>query len=148
MKYPKLNLPEIIPKLKTEKNQEYIFDSIRKKYLILTPEEWVRQHFVRLLVDHLNYPPGLFQLERQHDYFKSKKRSDILVFDSDRKPLLLIECKSFDRKINQQTLDQVAMYNKTTNAPFIGVTNGLIHFAWKMVEGKYAQLEQFPSYPD
>ncbi|MCP4458094.1 MAG: type I restriction enzyme HsdR N-terminal domain-containing protein [Cytophagales bacterium] len=146
MNHPVLNLPEINPKLKTEATQEFIFDSIRKKYLVLTPEEWVRQHFIHLLIEHLKYPSGLFQLERQHEYFKSKKRFDILVMNQTGKPFLLIECKSYDVKINQGTLNQIATYNKTIEAPFIGVTNGLKHFAWQLVDGEYVQLEQFPAY--
>ena len=146
MNHPTLNLPEINPKIKTEATQEFIFDAIRKKYLVLTPEEWVRQHFIELLTKHLNYPSGLLQLERQHEYFKSKKRSDILVLDQRGKPFLLIECKSSDVKINQGTLNQIATYNKTIDAPFIGVTNGMNHFAWELINGEYVQLKQFPNY--
>ena len=141
-----LKLPLIDAKIKTEDGQTFIYDSIRKKYLVLTPEEWVRQHFIQLLIDHMNYPSGLFQLERQHAYFKSKKRSDILVMDQAGQPFLLIECKSFDVKINHRTLNQISTYNKTIEAPFIGVTNGLQHFAWKLEDDKYVQLEQFPAY--
>ena len=141
-----LKLPPIDAKIKTENGQTSIYDSIRKKYLVLTPEEWVRQHFIQLLVKHLNYPSGLFQLERQHEYFKSKKRSDILVMDQKGNPFLLIECKSYDVKINQSTLNQVAMYNKTIEAPFIGVTNGMQHFAWEFVNEEYVQLANFPAY--
>jgi len=141
-----LKLPPIDANIKTENGQTFIYDSIRKKYLVLTPEEWVRQHFIQLLTKHLNYPSGLFQLERQHEYFKSKKRSDILVMDQKGNPFLLIECKSYDVKINQSTLNQVAMYNKTIEAPFIGVTNGIQHFAWELVNEEYVQLANFPAY--
>ena len=146
MTHPKLNLPEINPRIKVEDEQTFIYDSIRKKYLVLTPEEWVRQHFIQLLVDHLNYPSGLFQLERQHEYFRSKKRSDILVMDQEGQPFLLIECKAYDVKIKKNTLTKIAMYNKTIEAPFIGVTNGLKHFAWELHEDAYEQLERFPDY--
>ena len=147
MNHPTLNLPDINPKIKTEDTQEFIFDSIRKKYLVLTPEEWVRQHFVEFLTKHLNYPAGLIQMERQHEYFKSKKRSDILIFGKKGQAFLLVECKSFDVKIAQSTLNQVATYNKTLDAPFIGVTNGLKHFVWELANGEYVQLKQFPTYP-
>lgn len=142
----KLKLPPIDAKVKSEDGQTFIYDSIRKKYLVLTPEEWVRQHFIKLLVNHLNYPSGLFQLERQHEYFKSKKRSDILVMDQTGQPFLLIECKAYDVKINQSALNQIATYNKTIEAPFIGVTNGMQHFAWKLEKDEYVQLDQFPVY--
>ncbi len=146
MKNPILNLPEIIPNIKIEDGQTFIQDSIRKKYLVLTPEEWVRQHFIGLLCDHLRYPAGLIQVERQLEYFKSKKRSDILVLDQKGVPFLLVECKAYDVKINQGTLNQIATYNKTIKAPFIGVTNGMKHFAWELKDDKYVQLDQFPIY--
>lgn len=146
MKHPRLKLPDFDAKFKTEDDQSFIYDAIRKKYLVLTPEEWVRQHFIQLLINHLNYPPGLFRLERQHKYFKSKKRSDILAMDISGDPFLLVECKSYDVKINQGTLNQIATYNKTIKAPFIGVTNGLLNFAWKLEKSEYVQLEQFPTY--
>lgn len=146
MKHPKLNLPTISPKIKIEDGQTFIYDTIRKKYLVLTPEEWVRQHFILLLVAHLGYPSGLFQLERQHEYFKSKKRLDILVMDQMGQPFLLIECKSYDTKIKPATLNQIATYNKIIETPFIGITNGFQNFAWELVDGKYVQLEKFPTY--
>ena len=146
MPYPALKLPPIQARLEVRDGQELIFDEIRKKFLILTPEEWVRQHFLHLLINHLNYPRGLFQVERQHTYAQSAKRSDIVVLNKSGAPFLLVECKACDVRINQQTLEQIALYNKTLAAEYIAVTNGLEHFIWKKNEDGYLQLDRFPTY--
>lgn len=146
MNHPPLLLPPINPKIESKGDEEFIFDPIRKKQLLLTPEEWVRQHFVNLLKEHLGYPAGLFQLERQHKYAGSSKRSDILVLDKSGKPFLLVECKAYDVSLNEKTLTQISTYNKTLQAKYIAVSNGLKHFVWKFENGKYDQLTSFPSY--
>ena len=125
-----LNLPEYDFPLKNEKNVTYIFDTIRKKWLVLTPEEWVRQHFVNYLVNHKNYPASLISLESGLSYNKRSKRSDILVYNKDAQPFLIIECKAAHVPINQNVIDQVSVYNKTINAKFVSVSNGLVHYFW------------------
>ncbi len=116
--------------------------------LLLTPEEWVRQHFVNLLKEHLGYPAGLFQLEKQHTYSGALKRTDITVLDKMGNPFLLVECKAYDVAINEATLKQIATYNKTLKAKYIAVTNGLKHFVWQLQAAGYQQLGEFPRYAD
>lgn len=124
----KLNLPEINPSLKKENGKIWIFDIIRKKYIVLTPEEWVRQHFIHHLITDLRYPRSLFKVEGSLLYNKLQKRSDILIFDRIGKPWMLIECKAPDIKLSQKAFNQVAVYNMTVGAKFLAVTNGMIHF--------------------
>ena len=142
----KLNLPEFKPTIKKEEGKIWIFDMIRKKYLVLTPEEWVRQHFIHYLIAELKYPKSLFRIESSLTYNKLQKRSDILVFNRDAKPWMLIECKSPDIKLSQKAFNQVAVYNMTVNAKFVAVTNGLVHYCCEAAkEGEQAIfLESFP----
>lgn len=146
MNLPQLNLPPIDARLKTTAEGPIIFDRIRRKYVSLTPEEWVRQHFIHLLIDRLGYPTGLFKVERQHTYFGRLQRSDILVLDTDARPYLLVECKAPEVPINQKTLDQLAIYNKTLRAPYMASSNGLKHFVWKRNGEAYEALHHFPPF--
>ncbi len=123
-----MNLPPIHLPLKKEEGKISIFDIIRKKYIILTPEEWVRQHFVHYLINDLKYPKSLFRLEGSLTYNKLQKRSDILIRDREGKPWMLIECKSPVIKLTQKAFNQVAVYNMTVGAKYIAVTNGMIHY--------------------
>lgn len=124
----KLNLPDIKATLKKEEGKVWIFDMIRKKYIILTPEEWVRQHFIHYLIFELNYPRSLFRIEGSLTYNKLQKRSDILIFDRAGKPWMLIECKAADIRLSQKAFNQVAVYNMTVNAKYLAVTNGMAHY--------------------
>ena len=144
----KLNLPIYHFKLKKDKNKTYIFDQIRKKYMVLTPEEWVRQHFVKYLVDEKKYPISLIAIEKQLTINNLKKRSDILVFNANGKPDVIVECKSPSVKITQDTFDQIARYNLKLQANYLVVTNGLEHFYCKMDYEKetYIFLKEIPNY--
>jgi len=144
----KLNLPEIKVTLKKEQGKVWIFDMIRKKYIILTPEEWVRQHFIHYLIHELNYPRSLFRIEGSLAYNRLQKRSDILIFDRDGKPWMLIECKAADIRLSQKAFNQVAVYNMTVNAKYLAVTNGMVHYCCGASnEGKMPVfLETFPEF--
>ncbi|MCA4895152.1 MAG: type I restriction enzyme HsdR N-terminal domain-containing protein [Cytophagales bacterium] len=144
----KLNLPEIDAKLKKEEGKVWIFDIIRKKYVVLTPEEWVRQHFIHFLIHELKYPKSLFRIESSLTYNKLQKRSDILIFDRDGKPWMLVECKSADIRLSQNAFNQVAVYNMTVNAKYIAVSNGRIHFCCEAAKHGEASifLNSFPQF--
>ena len=141
-----LNLPKYEPTLKKEEGKIWIFDVIRKKYIVLTPEEWVRQHFVNYLITELKYPKSLFRIEGSLTYNKLQKRSDILIFDRSGKAWMLIECKSPTIKLNQKAFNQVAVYNMTIGAKYLAVTNGMAHFVCEAAslgnESKF--LNSFP----
>lgn len=146
MDWPVLNLPAILSRTEEREGEEFIWDPIRKKLLLLTPEEWVRQHFVSLLTNQLGYPAGLVQLERQHKYHVSAKRTDIIILDKNGNPFLLVECKAPNVKIGDQVLGQIALYNKSLQANFIAVSNGMKHFVWEWRDENYVQLKDFPAY--
>ena len=107
----KLNLPSFQFKLKSSENKQLIFDIIRKKYVVLTPEEWVRQNLIHFLIKEKNYPISLISCEKQLLVNKLKKRFDLLIYGPNGTPILIIECKSPKVKISQDTFDQIARYN-------------------------------------
>jgi predicted type IV restriction endonuclease len=143
-----LNLPSITPNLKKEQGKVFIFDIIRKKYVVLTPEEWVRQHFVQHLIQNLHYPKSLFRIESSLTYNRRQKRSDILIRDREGKPWMLVECKSDAIKLTQNAFNQIAVYNMTIGATYLAVTNGMVHYCWRAPElGKEAVfLDKFPEF--
>ncbi len=144
----KLNLPVFEPSLKKEQGKIWIFDGIRKKYIVLTPEEWVRQHFINYLITELKYPKSLFRIEGSLTYNKLQKRSDILVFDRNGKAWMLIECKSPTIKLNQKAFNQVAVYNMTLGAKYLAVTNGMAHFCFEAAShgNEPKTLNEFPAF--
>jgi len=143
-----LNLPNYSLKLKTEAQKTYIFDPIRKKYLVNTPEEWVRQNFIQFLIHEKKYPASLMAIEMGIDVLNTKKRCDIVLFNTKGKPHVIVECKATTIKISQDTFDQIARYNLTLKTEFLIVTNGLQHYVCVMDhENKcYNFLKDIPTY--
>lgn len=133
-----LNLPEFDVRIEQEK----IFCLVRKKWIVLTPEEWVRQHFLNLMINHLEYPKGMIRLEQSLKYFKNSKRSDIVLLNRDSGIFMVVECKAANVIIDQKVINQVSQYNKILNGKFMVVSNGLKHFIWEDNQ----QLKAFPSY--
>ena len=125
---PQLNLPIVALKTKLVGGTTQVFDHVRKKYLVLTPEEWVRQHFIHYLNQEKNYPLGLMGVERMIKYNGMKTRADIVLYNSDGTPNMLVECKAPNVKITQDAFDQIAKYNFKLQVPFLVVTNGIQHF--------------------
>jgi len=109
----------------SEKNEKsYIFDIIRKKDIMITPEEWVRQHLVHFMIDQLNYPKSLIKIEDGLKVYKMQKRSDVVVYQSDGKVFMLVECKSYKVKLDQKVMDQLSNYNQKYKANYLAITNG------------------------
>ncbi len=145
----KLNLPEYDFKLKNEGEKLYIYDDLRCKYLLLTPEEWVRQHFVNFLRYRKGVPQALMKQEAILSYNQMKKRADILIYGRNGRPLLLIECKASTESVNEDVFFQVITYNAALKVPIIGVTNGVEHqFACRNKEGIYEKLTNFPDFEE
>lgn len=146
----KLSLSDHNFTIKKEQGKTYILDSIRKKYVRLTPEEWVRQHTVRYLIDHKKFPQSLMKIEVGLDVYSLLKRADILCYTSKGEPLVLVECKAPEVAINQAVFEQIAQYNIVLQAPYLLVTNGVkmysctINFATK----KFEFLHEFPTYTE
>lgn len=145
-----LNLPNFDYKIKNEENQKFIFDIIRKKYILITPEEWVRQHFIHFLINQLSYSKGLLKVEGGLRYNRLSKRSDILVYDRNASPFMLIECKAPEVKISQAVFEQAALYNKTIKAEYLTITNGLRHFCCKIdhENGSYSFTKNLPPFSE
>ena len=145
-----LNLPEYSFRIREAEKGTQIFDSIRKKFVALTPEEWVRQNFIQYLIEEKNYPRSLIAVETGLKYNRLKKRSDITVYDRKGNVWMIVECKAPEIKISQNTFDQVATYNMAgkIKTQFLAVTNGLKHYCCKMnYEGeKYDFLKGFPEF--
>ncbi|MCH6201445.1 type I restriction enzyme HsdR N-terminal domain-containing protein [Aquiflexum sp. LQ15W] len=143
-----LNFPEFEFKIQEFEGKLSIFDSLRKKYLILTPEEWVRQHMICFLVQHRGYPKGLFSLEKEILYNSVQKRFDILILDREGNPFLLIECKAPKVSLSKKTVEQVAVYNKTIGAAFMGISNGRQHLFLKynFTAKIYDQISELPQF--
>jgi len=143
-----LNLPACDFKIKNRENKLYIFDIIRKIYVVLTPEEWVRQHFVHYLIDHKKYPKSIIAIEKQLRYNNLAKRTDILIFDKAGRTDIIVECKSPSVKITQDVFDQIARYNLKLDANFLIVTNGLKHYYCKLdhQNKRYLFIDEIPQY--
>jgi len=146
----KLNLPEYQVKVRTSNGNQQIFDEIRKKYVALIPEEWVRQHFINYLVNDRKFPKGLIAVEHPLIINKVSHRADIVAFSSDGKPKVVVECKAPEVQINQSVIQQVSRYNILLKAPILILTNGLVHFCVKIdFEKQQTQnLESIPFYQD
>ena len=143
-----LNLPSYRFTIKEENKKTKIFDAIRKKFLVLTPEEWVRQHIVRFLVEEKGFPANLIALERGLKLNGLQKRTDILVYSKSGQPILMVECKAPSIKIDQQVFDQIGRYNITFKLPYLLITNGMEHFCAKIdfINKNFSFLNDIPNY--
>lgn len=127
-----LNLPTYSFNIKFQEQRKYIFDTLRKKYVLLTPEEWVRQNFLKFLVEEKKYPASLISVEMEFKLNTLSKRCDAVIFNRDGRPLLIVECKATSVKIDQKAFEQIARYNMNLKVDFLIVTNGLQHFCCKI----------------
>ena len=144
----KLNFPQYSFRFKSSENKTLVFDEIRKKFVVLTPEEWVRLHVVQFLLHQKNYPKSLINVEKQLKLNKTTKRYDIVVFNNDGSIFLIVECKAPSIPISQITFDQIARYNLALNASFLMVSNGLEHYYCQMdyENERYIFLKDIPNY--
>jgi hypothetical protein len=149
-KLKELNLPQYSFRITGEEGREMILDTIRKKFVRLTPEEWVRQNFVRYLIEEGKYPAGLIAIEVMSAYNKLKKRVDILIHDRSGKPVMIVECKSWDVRLDEKVFDQIVCYNMGFRVPYIVVTNGIDHYACRIDADwtKYEFMLVIPLYKD
>jgi hypothetical protein len=143
-----LNLPSYSFRTTERDGTRHIYDPIRQTYVTLTPEEWVRQHFVQYLIQELDVPAGLLAVEAPFSYEGRTWRADVVAYDRRGNPLLLVECKAPRVSIGQDAFDQGARYNLVLGAPYLVVTNGQTHYACRVdVEaGDYRYLDDLPPY--
>lgn len=146
---PILNLPPIQPRLQESNGKVWIFDGIRKKFIVLTPEEWVRQHFINYLIIE-KYPRSLIKVEGGLSVNELRKRSDVVIYNREGKPWMIVECKNPFVKIDESTIWQVQIYNKGLGARYLVVTNGMQTFFWEVRDdnGNLEQLNQLPLFPN
>ena len=150
--FAKLNVPSFEAKIRQLESRSdkvsdkyQIFDIIRKKWIILTPEEWVRQHIVHFLLSQ-NYSKNLMQVESEHCYQERKKRTDILVFDRNGKPFLVVECKAAHIPLSSDVFSQVAVYNYCIDAPFVMMTNGMQLGIFEKKGNSYQMRQDLPRF--
>jgi len=139
IKYPEPNF-----RIKKENNKDFLFDPLRKKWLLLTPEEWVRQNFIHYLISVMNYPASLIALEKEISLGELKKRFDVLVYNKDHQPWMIVECKGPGIKLSEETLQQALRYNISVPAEFIIITNGHYSFGWQKKEGQLNSINELP----
>lgn len=146
MSYPNLNFPKFELKISDNK----IWDIVRKKMVLLTPEEWVRQHTIHYLIHHLNYPLGLVAVEQTVNYNGMNKRADIVCYSNNMKPILIVECKAADISLKNETLFQIAKYTASLKASYLVLTNGVLHYSAKIDKSKNELifLDTIPLYHD
>ncbi len=142
----KIEYPEYDFKVKPEDSYRLIFDEIRKVWLKLTPEEWVRQNFVRYLIDVKNYPSTLIALEKKIIVGEMVKRFDILVYNKNHRPWMMIECKSMDVPLSEEVLNQVLRYNVSVPVQFLVITNGTYCMAFEKRNMQLVPLSEFPGF--
>lgn len=143
-----LNFPQYPFRIKEEAGAAYIFDDIRKKFLLLTPEEWVRQHVVKFLINEKSFPKTLIKLEGGLKLHTLQKRTDILIFDHSGEKIALVECKAPSVKITQATFDQIARYNMVHRTEWLMVSNGLNHYCCRInfEQHSYSFIPEMPNF--
>ena len=139
-----VHYPQPAFKIEERGGQRFIFDAIRKKWLLLTEEEWVRQNFVAFLITTQQYPAALIALEKSLVLNELKKRFDVLVYDSNHQPWMLVECKAPQVVLNDAVLQQVLRYNISIPVTYIVITNGTVTFGWQKEHGVLKKLDALP----
>lgn len=144
----KLNLPSYSFRTKSVEGRRVIFDPLRRKWVALTPEEWVRQNFIRYLSEVKHFPDSLIAVERALKINQRDFRADIVIFSRSGHPMVVVECKAPEVKISQQVFDQIARYNMEFQVDYLVVTNGLAHYCCLIdkTKGEYAFLPEIPDY--
>ncbi len=140
----KIEYPAYRPKIKEDDGKEFIFDEVRKRWVVLTPEEWVRQNFLQYLIHIKKYPASLIAVEKEIKLGELKKRFDIVVYDKHTKPWMIIECKEMNVALDKKVLDQVLRYNVTLQVPYLVITNGSYCMAMVFADNQAMELEELP----
>jgi len=139
-----VDFPEPVFRLKKEKEVEFIFDAIRKQWLVLSEEEWVRQNFIQCLIQTLHYPAAFIAVEKEIMLGELKKRFDILVYEKNHKPWMMIECKAASIDLNDAALHQVLRYNISVPVSFLIITNGHTTYGWEKIGIDLKLIQQMP----
>lgn len=138
--------PDPAFRIKSEGGKDYIFDSLRKKWLVLTPEEWVRQNFLQYLVQVMKYPLSLIAVEKEFRFGEMNRRFDILIYNTDHQPWMMVECKAPEITLDQSVMEQVLRYNISIPVPYLVITNGATGYAWVKKEQGLTVLQDLPAF--
>jgi len=141
-----LNLPHYQFRIRTTGQSKEIFDILRRKFVSLTPEEWVRQHFIMFIKEELHYPAGFISVERGLILNERQKRTDIVVHDQNGKPWMIVECKAPHIALSEQSFYQASSYHLTLNVQYLVITNGIQHYCCKFADGNFSFMKGFPEY--
>ena len=133
-------------KIRQENEQHYVFDALRKTWLLLTEEEWVRQNFIQYLVTELHYPSALIAQEKEIELNGLKKRFDVLVYNTEHQPWMLIECKAPGILLNDAALEQILRYHMSVPVSFLIITNGHSTYGWEKIDGELKLLKDLPQW--
>ena len=131
-------------KIEQREGKEFIFDTIRKQWIVLTEEEWVRQNFITFLVQVMNYPDTLIAVEKEIRLGELKKRFDLLVYDKSHQPWMMIECKSSGIALDEKVFQQLLRYHISVPCTFLIITNGIYTYGWEKIGGELMELKQMP----
>jgi hypothetical protein len=142
----KINFPKEQPKLRDNHGAKEIFDSIRKKWLALTPEEWVRQNIICFLLVQKNVPYSLISVEKEIKLGELKKRYDLVVYDRQTVPWMIIECKEMKVILSQKTMEQILRYHISIPAKYLIITNGSHCFGFEKINGQFSEINEFPAF--
>ena len=140
----KIEYPPYQPKIKEDAGKEFIFDEVRKRWVMLTPEEWVRQNFLQYLVLVKKYPASMIAVEKGIELGEIKKRFDIVVYDKNHLPWMIIECKEISVVLDKKVLDQVLRYNISLQVPYLVITNGSYCYAFAAANNKLDEIDDLP----
>ncbi len=140
----KIEYPPYQPKIKQENEKEFIFDEVRKRWVILTPEEWVRQNFLQYLTQTKKYPASLIAIEKEIKLGELIKRFDVVVYDRNSKPWMIVECKEMNVALGKSVLDQVLRYNISLDVPYLVITNGSYCMALQLKENLMQAIDALP----
>ena len=142
----KIEFPKEQPKLRQNRGVKEIFDVIRKKWLVLTPEEWVRQNIILFLLFTQNFPSSLISVEKEIKLADLKKRYDIVVFNRQTLPWMIIECKEMNVSLSQKTMEQILRYHISIPAKYLIITNGSHCFGFEKREDRFIEIDLFPDF--
>lgn len=142
----KIDYPEYRPRIKTVSEKEWIFDTFRRQWVVLTPEEWVRQNFLQYITLIKKYPESLIAIEKEIQLGEISKRFDIVVYNRDTRPWMIVECKEMNESLNEKALSQALRYNIILQVPFIVITNGSFCYGFECKAGNLEEINQLPDY--
>ena len=142
----KVDFPAPAFQIKEEDGKDILFDALRKQWVRLTPEEWVRQNMIQYLIQTKNYPSALIAIEKELKLGELKKRFDVLIYDNNHEPWMMIECKAMEVELHQKVLEQLMRYHISVPVPYLVISNGSYTYAWQKKDNRLFSLDQFPVY--